>query len=78
CGTPCVGTRVGGIPEVLTAPACGRIVPPEDPDALAAALEEVVGLGRNHFEAACIANAAPHDSKAKAAQFLAALERMLP
>ena len=78
CGTPCVGTRVGGIPEILAVPACGRIVPPEDPEALAAALEEIVGLGKGHFEAACIANAAPHDSKAKAAQFLTALERSLP
>jgi len=37
-----VVTDVGGLPE-LVAPAFGRLVPPEDPEALAAAVIEVVG-----------------------------------
>lgn len=40
-GTPCVATRVGGIPEVV-APEVGRVVPPADPAALAGALTEIL------------------------------------
>ena len=34
CGTPCVGTRVGGIPDVVV-PGTGLLVPPADATALA-------------------------------------------
>ena len=37
-GRPCVATRVGGIPEVVTDGVDGVLVPPGDPDALADAL----------------------------------------
>jgi L-malate glycosyltransferase len=37
-GKPCVGTRVGGIPEVIDDGVSGLLVPPHDPPALAAAL----------------------------------------
>lgn len=37
CGTPCVGTSVGGIPDVIT-PEVGVLVPPADPSALAEAM----------------------------------------
>ena len=40
-GMPVLATAVGGVPEALGCSACGRpglLVPPEDPDALAAAL----------------------------------------
>ncbi len=40
-GTPCVATRVGGIPEVVTSEV-GRVVPPSNPEALAAALGELL------------------------------------
>jgi glycosyltransferase involved in cell wall biosynthesis len=40
-GTPVVGTAVNGLPEVLSGDR-GILVPPEDPEALAAALEGVV------------------------------------
>lgn len=37
-GRPCVATRVGGIPEIVREGYTGLLVPPEDPDAVAAAL----------------------------------------
>jgi glycosyltransferase involved in cell wall biosynthesis len=40
-GVPVVATRVGGVPDVATPDTAG-LVPPEDPAALAAALEEVL------------------------------------
>jgi glycosyltransferase involved in cell wall biosynthesis len=49
-GLPCVGTAVGGIPELLPA---ADLVPPGDPVALAAKLHEVVGdVGRMNQMAA--------------------------
>jgi glycosyltransferase involved in cell wall biosynthesis len=39
---PCVATRVGGIPEVVTDGVEGFLVPPGDPGALAAALGKLV------------------------------------
>ncbi len=42
CGRPCIGTRVGGIPELIDSPSAGLLVPPNDPVALAAALENLI------------------------------------
>lgn len=42
CGLPVVATRVGGIPEVLSASG-GRLVAPRDPASLAEGLKEVLG-----------------------------------
>ena len=39
-GLPVVGTTVGGIPDVIV-DECGRLVPPDDASALAAALTEI-------------------------------------
>ena len=41
CGLPAVATQVGGVPEVLSE-GTGLIVPPEDPQALADALAELL------------------------------------
>lgn len=38
CGTPVVATRVGGVPEMITRPEYGIIVPPRDAAALESAL----------------------------------------
>ncbi|MBM4250009.1 MAG: glycosyltransferase family 4 protein [Euryarchaeota archaeon] len=42
CGKPCVGTRVGGVPEVVDDGSTGLLVPPRDPAALAEALCRVL------------------------------------
>jgi glycosyltransferase involved in cell wall biosynthesis len=41
CGVPCVATRVGGIPEVVSEHS-GELVPVHDVPALAAALRNVL------------------------------------
>lgn len=41
CGRPVVGTALGGIPELISDPDDGRLVPHEDPAALAAALQDL-------------------------------------
>ncbi|MBM3259574.1 MAG: glycosyltransferase [Candidatus Sericytochromatia bacterium] len=38
CGTPVIGSQLGGIPEALDDGRTGLLVPPDDPDALAQAL----------------------------------------
>ncbi len=42
CETPVVASRVGGIPEVVEDPVTGLLVPPADPPALAAAVNELL------------------------------------
>ena len=41
-GRPVVGSRVGGIPEMIVDGRTGTLVPPSNPSALAAALERIV------------------------------------
>ena len=42
CGTPIVATAVGGMPEIVRAPAAGRLVQERTPEAIAAALHAVL------------------------------------
>jgi glycosyltransferase involved in cell wall biosynthesis len=53
CGTPCVATTVGGIPEVVT-PSSGLLVTPKDIHALTKSLAEALSLewDRNKIRAA--------------------------
>jgi glycosyltransferase involved in cell wall biosynthesis len=44
CGTPVVGSRHGGIPEIVDDPAVGRIFPEDEPESVAAALLETLEL----------------------------------
>ncbi len=43
CGLAVVATEVGGVPEVVAADRTGLLVSPEEPDALAGAMERLVG-----------------------------------
>jgi len=48
-GLVCVSTTISGVPELLTDGVNGRLVPPEDPDALADVLEELIrNPGQRH------------------------------
>jgi len=40
-GIPVIATPVGGVPE-LCGGGCGIMIPPDDPDALAAAIEQTL------------------------------------
>lgn len=41
-GVPVIASAVGGVPDLITAPAEGALVPPDDPAALAAAIRAVL------------------------------------
>lgn len=60
CGIPTVATRVGGIPEAVAENETGLLVPPDDPEALADAIDALVGnpdlaeaMGKRARELAC-------------------------
>ncbi len=76
CGTPCVGTRVGGIPEAIDAPACGELVPPDDPEALADAVGLVLARGKNAYAEACRAQALGHSLASQAEAMIAVIEEV--
>lgn len=42
CGTPVIGTNVGGIKHTVQDGQCGFLVPPDDPDALAIKIYEIL------------------------------------
>ncbi len=44
CGRPCVVTSTAGVAELVTESNCGIVVPPRDPAALAAAINDVLSL----------------------------------
>lgn len=41
CGVPAIGTRVGGIPDIIEDGISGLLIPPHDPKALAAAIKKL-------------------------------------
>ena len=41
-GLPCLATRVGGIPTIVREGVNGRLFPPENPEAIAAAVKEIM------------------------------------
>jgi len=55
-GLPVIVSRVGGLPEVVTDGENGLLIPPQDPKALAAALDRLLAepdFARNLGEKAC-------------------------
>ena len=73
-GLPVVGTRVGGIADVILDGECGLVVPPEDPPALAEAL---IDLGLDVARRAKFAEAARPRAEAFSTSVAAELMRAL-
>lgn len=48
CGVPVIATAVGGNRELVVPGVCGRLVPPDDPDALAAEIAAYLRHPRQH------------------------------
>lgn len=77
-GRPAIVTDVGGLPELIDE-SCGRLVPPEDPAALAGAIVEVVdtpGL-LPRLAAGAVASAAEESWESVGAKTLAAYREFL-
>jgi teichuronic acid biosynthesis glycosyltransferase TuaC len=72
CGRPVVATAVGGIPELITSPLLGAMVPARDPTALARAIADVAGRPCNPET---IASSSGGSWKDSAAALLAILQR---
>jgi len=69
CGTPCVASSVGGVPEVVDQ-RTGVLVPPGDADALKSAVARVLAAGRESWSEACIAAARGQGATDKARELL--------
>ena len=72
CGLPVVATRVGGLPEVVTAET-GILVEPHQPPALATALQDA--LARRWDHQAILTHAGRFDWTANARALLKILQR---
>ena len=78
CGTPVVGYRDGGIPELIDDARIGRLFDTLDADALAAALLETIGLARSPETAtACRAHAERYSAEVCTERYLALYEELL-
>jgi glycosyltransferase involved in cell wall biosynthesis len=53
CHVPVVASRVGALPDIVTSDACGTLVEPGDPEALAAALNERLQRGAHVTDSSC-------------------------
>jgi glycosyltransferase involved in cell wall biosynthesis len=77
CGTPVVGYRDGGIPELIDDPRTGRLFDRLEPDALAGALLEAIELaGAPDTSAACRAQAERYSADVCAERYLALYEEL--
>lgn len=77
CGTPCVASEVGGVPEVLDA-ATGAMVPAGDAEALSSAVARVLAAGKDAWREACLSAARGQGSVDKARELLHALQALQP
>jgi glycosyltransferase involved in cell wall biosynthesis len=75
-GRPVVASAVGGIPELVREPDLGRLVPPEDPDALAKALMEVLGADTDVRAAFTHQARAEVEDRDMQSEFEAGIERL--
>ncbi|MCX8007502.1 MAG: glycosyltransferase [Coriobacteriia bacterium] len=73
CGTPCVGTRVGGIPEIISHDEVGVLVDPDAPEQLAQAIAQVLARSKDGCTDACIRRARAESCDAKAREMLAVI-----
>jgi len=74
CGRPVVATNVGGIPELMSN-ACGRLVPPRDPQSLAKALSSTLD---STWDPSSIASHWGRSWTVVADELLSALQTILP
>lgn len=74
CGRPVVATRVGGVPEILTSSDLGAMVDPENPRALAGAID--AALARTWDEEAIARAGCARDWDTVAREMVAEFERI--
>ncbi len=75
CGRRVVATRVGGIPDLITSPLLGELVPPRSPDALAEAIRDALATDYDPQAVAAAAHSSSWDDSA--ARLHAVLEEAL-
>lgn len=75
CGRPVVATSVGGIPELVTSPLLGEMVPARDAAALAGALARVAGRPSDAAKIAAASGGSWEDSAASLLSVLEAARR---
>ncbi len=78
CGTPVVGAREGGVPEIVDREGIGRLFRPDDRDDLAQAVEEALDLaGEPSIPAACRERAADFSNHRQVAAYLALYDQLV-